>query len=281
MRGELLLVAPGGMLGRAWSELLARESVAHRAVGRSELDLRDRASIDRHVREGTGLVINCGAWTDVDGAEAHEEEATLVNGTAVGWLAAACERVGATLVHYSTDYVFDGRASTPYPVDGAHDPVNAYGRSKAVGEKLLRATLADHLLLRTSWVYAPWGNNFVRTMARLGREKEELRVVDDQRGRPSSAEQLAHTSLALVRAGARGTLHATDAGECTWFELAREVVGRVNPACTVSPCTSAEFPRPAVRPSYSVLDLGPTEALVGPLSPWQERVADTLARLEA
>src|SRR5690606_14409224 len=134
------------------------------------------------------------------------------------------------------------------------------------------------LLIRTSWLYAPWGKNFVLTIARLAKEKPELRVVHDQRGRPTSAEHLARASLALLEAEAHGTFHVTDGGECSWFELAREVARTVAPSCAVHPCTSAEFPRPALRPAYSVLDLSETEARLGPMPDWRANLADALRR---
>jgi dTDP-4-dehydrorhamnose reductase len=276
---RVLLVGPEGMLGRAWAELLERRGLDYRAVQYPTFDLTDRDAVARLELGGVDVVVNCSGWTDVDGAEEHEEAATAVNGEGVGWLAERCGRAGCTLVHYSTDYVFDGRGTRPYPVDAPVAPLNAYGRSKQLGEARIATSGCQTLLLRTSWLYAPWGNNFVRTMARLGRERDRLRVVADQRGRPTSAEHLARTSLALLERGAQGTLHVTDGGECTWFELAREVVGAVDPTCVVEPCTSAEFPRPAERPSYSVLDLSATEAVVGPMPPWQENLADVLRRL--
>src|SRR5690606_41203248 len=129
------------------------------------------------------------------------------------------------------------------------------------------------------WLYAPWGKNFVRTIAKLASERPELKVVDDQRGRPTSAEHLARASLALLEGGARGTFHVTDGGECTWFELAREVAAKVAPSCRVVPCTTAEHPRPAKRPAYSVLDLRETEARIGPMPDWRATVASVLARV--
>jgi len=276
---SVLLVSPEGMLGGAWQQLLAHRGVDLTAVSRPAFDLTDPSTWAALDFAAFDVVINCAAWTDVDGAETQEAAATAVNGDGVGRLARACAAAGTLLVHYSTDYVFSGDATAPYPVDAPYAPLNAYGRSKAVGELQIREAGGPHLILRTSWVYAPWGNNFVRTMAKLARERDVLRVVDDQRGRPTSAEHLAAVSLALVEAGARGTLHATDGGSCTWFEFARHVAAAVRPECTVQPCTSAEFPRPAVRPAYSVLDLAPTEAIVGPMPPWQENVDRVLARL--
>lgn len=278
--GRVALIGSSGMLGRAWAELLVRENLEHRSLSRSDLDLARPEQVEAFDFSGSDVVINCAAWTDVDGAEEHEAEASVINGHAVRALAVAVKRAGRLLVHYGTDYVFPGTGNTPWPVDGELQPLNAYGRSKALGEVALRQSGCSHLMLRTSWLYAPWGKNFVRTMAKLGAERSELKVVDDQRGRPTSAEHLAAATLALLRVGARGTLHVTDGGECSWFELARHVVSSINPACTVRPCTSAEFVRPAARPSYSVLDLAPTEGLIGSMPPWRDNVASVLERLE-
>jgi dTDP-4-dehydrorhamnose reductase len=146
----------------------------------------------------------------------------------------------------------------------------------------MEASRGEWLHIRTSWLYAPWGKNFVRTIAAASGSKPELRVVDDQRGRPTSAEHLARVTQALIERGVRGHWHATDGGECSWFEFAREVVRLAGNGarCRVSPCTSAEFPRPAKRPSYSVLDISATEALLGPMPDWRENLADVVRRLE-
>jgi dTDP-4-dehydrorhamnose reductase len=276
---ERVLIAPGGMLGVAMARELEARGLEYEGWSRPELDITDVASVERAIGEDTALVVNCSAFTDVDGAEEREEEALAVNGAGVANLAARCARVGALLVHYSTDYVFNGRATAPYGVDEPREPVNAYGRSKAAGEEAIEASGAEYLLIRTSWLYAPWANNFVRTMARLGASRDQLRVVDDQRGRPTSAEHLARVTLALVEQGARGTFHVTDGGECTWYEFARAIVAAVNPACHVQPCTSAEFPRPAPRPAYSVLDLSKTEARLGPMPSWRDNLADVMGRI--
>ena len=179
--------------------------------------------------------------------------------------------------HYSTDYVFDGTATEPYQTDHPRSPVNAYGRSKAIGEELIAESGVEHLLVRASWLYAPWGQNFVLTMRDLARSRDSLRVVHDQRGRPTDSRRLGEVSLELAEQGHRGTFHVTDGGECTWFELASLVASIANPSCTVDPCTSAEFPRPASRPAYSVLDISATEQVVGPLIPWEDRVRDTVS----
>lgn len=272
-----LLISPDGMLGRAFAEALRGDFAG---VTYPAIDLTKPTTIAEHVRPGITRVINCAAYTDVDGAEKDEALATAINGAGVGSLAQRCREIGATLVHFGTDYVFDGAASAPYVVDAPRAPQGAYGRSKAVGEELLQGSGADHLYVRTSWLYAPWAKNFVRTIAALATQKERLRVVDDQRGRPTSAEHLARTTLALAGRGLRGTWHVTDGGECTWFEFAREIVRLTGASCVVEPCTTDEFPRPAKRPAYSVLDLSRTEAVLGAMPDWRASLADVFARLE-
>ena len=274
----ILVAGADGMLGRAWMALLEERGIEARGLLFPALDLTDAASIEREVSGDVRAVIDCAAYTDVDGAETNEALATAINGDGVGALVARCDALSVPLVHYSTDYVFDGRGARPYPVDHPTAPLNAYGRSKLAGEQHLARSPGRHLLIRTSWLYAPWGKNFVLTIARLAKEKSELRVVDDQRGRPTSAEHLARASLALLEAEASGTFHVTDGGECSWFELAHAIVRSVAPACAVLPCTSAEFPRPAERPAYSVLDLSETEARLGPMPDWRTNLAAVLGR---
>ena len=269
------------MLGRAWQEFLQRAGIGYVAPARSELDLAAPATIAKHLRSRPRLVINAAAYTQVDKAEAEPEQARLINATAVGVLAQACAEAGATLIHYSTDYVFNGQANRPYPTDHPIDPVNAYGQSKAEGEEAIRRSGCDHLLIRTSWLYAPWGTNFVRTIANLTATRDSIRVVDDQRGRPTSCESLARVSWKLQEAGARGAYHVAGGGECTWYQFACEI-GRLSAArCRVEPCTTAEFPRPAKRPAYSVLDLSATQAIAGPMTSWQDDLASVMQQLSA
>jgi dTDP-4-dehydrorhamnose reductase len=272
----LVVVGATGMLGRAFQALLAREQLAFSAVDVPQVDLTDPESVAGCVAAGVRTVINCAAYTDVDGAETHEHLARAINGEGVAMLARRCRELGATLVHYSTDYVFEGHAERPYAVDHPRAPLNAYGRSKAVGEELLEQSGCRYLLIRTSWLYAPWGKNFVLTIRELARTRDALKVVSDQVGRPTSAEYLAESSLALLRANATGTYHVTDGGQCSWFEFARSIAEHAGGRCRVEPCTSAEFSRPALRPAYSVLDLSRTEALLGPSRPWQDNLERVL-----
>jgi dTDP-4-dehydrorhamnose reductase len=275
-----VIVGARGMLGRAWVELLAREGRDCVQLDLPDFDVTQRAQVEQVVLDDTKAVINCAAYTNVDKAEQDEAAATELNGTAVALLAEVCAKRSVPLVHYSTDYVFAGDATEPYRVDQPHAPLNAYGRSKAVGEAAIWKAGGPHLVLRTSWLYAPWANNFVRTMFKLTRDKESLRVVNDERGRPTSAEHLARTTLALLDQGARGTLHVTDGGACTWFEFASEVARIAGHKARIEPCTASEFARPAKRPAYSVLDLAPTEKLVGAMPDWHANLADVMARLE-
>ncbi len=273
---KFIVLGADGQLGRAMTQLLAERGATFVAPGLDEVDLSVPDQLKLPLSKGD-VLINCAAYTNVDGAEADEEVATRVNAEAVKVLAESCRSQGALMVHFSTDYVFDGQGSAPLAVDHPRDPLNAYGRSKAKGEEFLENSGADMLLIRTSWVYASWGNNFVLTMRRLMAEKEELRVVDDQRGRPTHVLGLAERTLALVDRQERGLFHITDGGECTWFGLAQEVANALGTSCRVLPCTTAEFPRPAVRPAYGVLDIQKAEAVLGPARPYQEWVKQCLS----
>jgi len=275
---RVLLLGAGGMLGRAWRGALAAHAIECEPADLPGFDLLDADAVRRAV-PGCSHVVNCAGWTDVDGAEDDEKGATRLNGHAIGPLAAACRDAGAHLVHYSTDYVFAGDAPDPYPPDAVRSPINAYGRSKAVGEELLEESDATWTLIRTSWLYAPWGKNFVRTITRLGRERDELRVVADQRGRPTSAEHLARASLALLAGGRTGVWHLTDAGVCTWCDFAREIARLTGSRCAIEPCTTDEFPRPARRPANTVLDLDASERILGPMPDWRANLADVTRRL--
>lgn len=277
----ILVLGAGGMLGRAFLALLQSEGLQHRAIDVPDFDLGDAQNIAKVVSSDVRVVINCAAFTDVDAAEIREADANAINGTGVGVLAQRCTEIGARLVHYSTDYVFAGQASKPYAVDEPRAPLNAYGRSKALGEQLLEAAGGSHLLIRTSWLYAPWGKNFVLTMRELTRTKPTLKVVDDQVGRPTSAQYLAAQSLALLRREQAGTFHVTDGGQCSWYAFTQEIVALLGARCEITPCTTAEFPRPARRPAYSVLDLSRTEAALGRSRPWQDNLADVLRAVDA
>ncbi|MEM9915219.1 MAG: dTDP-4-dehydrorhamnose reductase [Planctomycetota bacterium] len=271
-----VIVGANGMLGRAWRELLEQEQLNYLAYDRHQLDITDADAVAAKIAQGVRFVINGAAYTDVDGCEEHEAEAMRINAEGVARLAERCAAIGATLVHFSTDYVFAGDAETPYPVDAPIAPISAYGRTKAAAEQAILDAGCSHRIIRTSWLYAPWGNNFVRTMMRLTEEKDTLSVVDDQRGRPTSARHLVAVTKQLLLHAPDGVYHVTDGGECTWFEFTREIARQAGHECDVRPCTTDQFPRPAKRPAYSVLDLSRTEAAVGPMPHWKDNLAAVL-----
>jgi dTDP-4-dehydrorhamnose reductase len=274
-----LVTGAGGQLGRELTGELARVDASAQvtAAGRAELDLTGEglaAAVRRWADGAPGplVVLNAAAWTDVDGAEADPAGAASANAAGPARLAVACAQVGATLVHVSTDYVFPGTGSRPYEVDDAVGPVGVYGVTKEAGERAVRAGLAAHYVVRTAWLYGAGGRNFVRTIAGLRHQRDTLEVVDDQRGCPTWAAELARALVALPGSGApHGTYHFAGSGEASWYELARAVFEEVgaDPG-RVRPCDSARFPRPAPRPAYSVLS-GRSWAATGlaPPSPWR------------
>lgn len=278
---RVLVLGSTGMVGRSWLELLAQEQIECVGVSRPAFDLMEPDSI-AHCLKNTNydLVVNAAAWTDVDGAETDEQGATRANAHAVDEIAKLCDETNATLITYSTDYVFPGNANKSYTVGQATDPINAYGRSKALGESMIAQSKTSHIMIRTSWVYAPWGTNFVRTIRSLAQTRDELKVVNDQRGNPTSAQHLAASSLKLYLAGAQGTWHLSDEDECTWFDLATEIVRYTELGCTINACGSDEYPRPAARPAYSTLDISESAKLIGSLGSWKthlHQVLDSIA----
>ncbi|MGB0599956.1 MAG: dTDP-4-dehydrorhamnose reductase [Rubripirellula sp.] len=273
-----LVIGSSGMLGRAVVEQLSRRGLPFTKVDRKQLDLLDQNSLSS-IPTKFSHVINCAGYTQVDQAEEEEGIATRINGDAISQLAKRCNSIDATLVHFSSDYVFNGCERAPYQVNHPRDPINAYGRSKAKGEEALESSDARFLCLRTSWLYAPWGNNFVLTMKHLMAERSVLKVVNDQHGIPTSCNSLARTTLDLLSAEAAGFHHATDTGECSWFDFAREIKRQLAYECTIEACRSADFIRTAKRPSYSVLDTTETTELVGTPRCWQENLREVLTRV--
>jgi dTDP-4-dehydrorhamnose reductase len=277
-----LVIGSGGQLGSDLAALLEeRAGTAALALDLPDIDITDPESVAL-VMGGfdPDLVINCAAWTAVDAAEEQEDAALRVNGFGPRVIADECRLAGAWLVQVSTDYVFDGAATTPYDEDATPDPRSAYGRTKLAGEEAVRALLPDsHYIVRTAWLYGRNGENFPRTMARLERERETVSVVDDQVGQPTSSSDLARQIVRLTEhRPAAGTYHGTNSGEVTWYGFAREVFRLMGAdPDRVLPTTSAEFVRPAPRPAYSVLGHRRwSEAGLQPMRPWQEAIADAV-----
>lgn len=259
--------------------VVAAEAKRHEvtALTRSELDITEADAVERALAAaGPDAVINCAAWTDVDGAEEREAEATAVNGEGARVLGAAAAAIDAAVVYPSTDYVFDGSKDEPYVVDDPPGPLSAYGRSKLAGEKATAAANSRHFIVRTSWVFGPHGRNFVETMLGLGRERDEVRVVRDQVGCPTYTGHLASGVVALIDSEAYGIHHMAGQGPCSWYEFAEEIFAQAEIECDVVPVATAEFPRPAPRPPNGVLAGGLTAA--PPLPPWQHGLTEYLKR---
>ncbi|UFS71340.1 dTDP-4-dehydrorhamnose reductase [Geomonas sp. RF6] len=264
----ILVVGANGMLGQ---ELMAVLGGSARGVDVGEIDITSLESVQRVLRTlKPRAVINCAAYTDVDGCETKRELAMAVNGTGVGHLAAVTEEIGAKLVQLSTDYVFDGGKGSPYLEDDPVGPLSAYGESKLLGEENARKN-PQHLIVRTQWLYGHAGKNFVETMLKLGAEKDELSVVDDQIGSPTWTGDLSLAIKALLEKGCTGTYHAANAGFVSWNGFAKEIFKEAGLSVTVKPMTTVELNRPANRPLYSTLDCGKLLRDTGfQAQPWQE-----------
>jgi dTDP-4-dehydrorhamnose reductase len=276
-----LVTGAAGMLGQDMVCLLSSRGAEFTALTRADLDITDAGACLAAVEASRpGVVVNCAAWTAVDAAEEHEDEAMAINGRGAANLAAACAANGALLVHPSTDYVFDGTASVPYAEDAPTAPAGAYGRTKLAGEQAVRAALPDaSYIVRTAWLYGSHGKNFVKTMLRLAGNGTSPGVVADQRGQPTWTADVAAQVLALVeKAAPPGVYHATSSGETTWFGLAEAVFSRYfhgqaaeRTVVTPRPITTAEFPTPARRPAYSVLGHGAwRQAGIDPIGDWRD-----------
>jgi dTDP-4-dehydrorhamnose reductase len=266
------------MLATDLREALERRGDTVIARSRAELDVTSARLVRQSVAEAKpDVIVNCAAWTRVDDAEKNEAAAAAINGGAVELLAGAANEAGAQLVQISTDFVFDGTKRSPYEPDDPTNPLSAYGRTKLLGE-IAAAHAKRHLILRTSWLFGVHGNNFVEAMKRqLAKGVDPLRVVADQRGRPTFTPHVAGAILRLVDAGAEGIVHYADSGEATWFAFACAIVAGLGSLTGVTPISTADYPTPATRPAYSVLSTGRYTQLTGaePES-WREGLQDYL-----
>ncbi|MFD0961831.1 dTDP-4-dehydrorhamnose reductase [Paenibacillus chungangensis] len=270
---KIAITGAGGMLGKELV-LLASPGVTMIPLTRQELDITDAQqcmSVFQQLQPDA--IIHCAAYTAVDQAEADEAEAYRINAEGTRNVAEAARQAGAKLIYISTDYVFDGTASTPYSAYSSTHPRSVYGKSKLAGERAVQATLPQHFIVRTSWVFGKHGNNFVTTMLKLAEKRDVLKVVNDQIGSPTYTHDLARFLVELARSEAYGVYQATNEGNCSWYVFAKAIFELCPDAPKVEllPCTTEEFPRPAPRPAYSVLD-GHELAERGfqPLRPWRE-----------
>jgi dTDP-4-dehydrorhamnose reductase len=290
---RLLLLGGTGQVGTEARVLALPTGVRIFAPPRSAVDLEDSAAIANIIAvEPWSAVINAAGYTNVDRAESEEAKAIAINATAPSRLAAETGRRRIPLIHVSTDYVFDGRKGAPYVEDDATAPLNAYGRSKLAGERGVQRSNPHHVILRTAWVYSPYGKNFVRTILRLAQERDRLTIVADQRGCPTAARDIAKACIDIALRCAReperapyGIYHFAGAGEATWFEFATAIVelaaGRIHRSPQVVPIRTADYPTPAIRPADARLDC--TKILRDfkvAMRPWRDALAETINRMQ-
>lgn len=276
---KVVVTGAAGQLGQ--DVLLELERKNHQAFGadRQQLDITKEEDVLAFISEvKPDVILHCAAYTNVDAAEENEEAAYQVNAAGTEYLAKAAKLNGAKMMYISTDYVFDGTASEPYEVDEPTKPLGAYGRTKLAGEQLLQKHLDEFFIVRTAWVFGIHGNNFVKTMIRLGKERGEVGVVHDQVGSPTYTVDLARFMVELMETNKYGIYHATNSGMCSWYEFAVEIFKQSDMNVTVNPLTSDQFPRPAARPKYSVLSKKRIEQQgLNPLRDWKEALAAYLA----
>ncbi|MEX2447401.1 MAG: dTDP-4-dehydrorhamnose reductase [Solirubrobacterales bacterium] len=274
---KLLVAGAAGMLGR--DVMLAAGNAGHQVVGfgHNELDVAEAETCAAKIEaERPDVVINCAAWTDVDGAEEHEEEATEINGGGAGNVATAAAAVGASVVYVSSDYVFDGSKDSPYVETDQTAPLSAYGRSKLAGEEATRAANKRHFVVRSSWLFGTAGPNFVETMLRLAADHGEVLVVRDQVGSPTYTWHLAYGIVRLIEGVEFGIHHMAAAGACSWYEFAREIFEQAKVECKVMSATTEMLGRPAPRPALSALASQRQHPIE--LPSWQDGLAAYLAQ---
>ena len=274
-----LITGAGGMVAHDLCDALADRGEQFVALTKADLDICDSRRVDAAVSDARpSVIVNCAAYTKVDAAEDDERIANAINGSAVEFLADAANAVDALLVQLSTDFVFDGAARAPYEINAPTAPLSAYGRSKLLGEHAA-SHARKSLIVRTSWLFGEHGPNFVEAIRnQIRKGTNPLRVVEDQRGRPTYTPHLADAIVRLVHGGATGVVHYADAPECTWFDFAKEIVAELGVGVDVKPVTTDELLRPARRPAYSVLSTERYERITGvtPAS-WQEGLRTYLA----
>ncbi len=292
---KILITGSNGQLGNTLCSLLKKganslgaipdiyRDCSITALDIDTLDITDRAAVTEFIaKDKPELIINCAAMTNVDGCETDTALAEAVNALGPENLALAAESTGAKLVHVSTDYVFKGDANVPYTEDDECDPVTAYGASKRNGELKVIAATKKHFIFRTSWLYGLVGNNFVKTIRRVAKEKGCLTVVNDQRGNPTNCDDLAYHILLAAATEHYGIYHCTGTGECTWFDFAKKIVEYSNIPCTVAPCTTEQSNRPAKRPAYSSLDNRRLRETVGDsMREWTVALKEYIEKLES
>jgi dTDP-4-dehydrorhamnose reductase len=271
----ILITGAQGQLGREFEALQASfPQYNFLFAGRNELQIADEDCVNNYFSNNKiNVCVNCAAYTLVDKAEQERELATSVNATAVDYLAKACKKYNSQFIHISTDYVFDGKATSPYKPNDKTNPVNFYGQTKLEGELNAIKVNPASIIIRTAWVYSHFGNNFVKTMLRLMNERESIGVVNDQRGAPTYATDLAAAIMQIIDKNnfVAGIYHYSNKGNISWYDFAKEIASQINTTCIVNPITTAQFPTTAARPAYSVLDTEKVSSTFGlEINGWKE-----------
>lgn len=283
---NILVTGSAGQLGHSLRDIAADSANLYIFTDVAELDITDKSAIITMMEaEKVNMVINCAAYTNVDRAEDDFDTANLINNTAVRNLAEACKQFGATFIHVSTDYVFDGSSNIPYTEDMPLAPLGVYGVTKLHGEQAVLESGCDYIIIRTSWLYSEYGKNFVKTMMMLTEERETLNVVFDQAGTPTYAGDLARAIYDIVEnnkyKGNNGIYHFSNEGVCSWYDFAREISELARTECDIRPCHSNEFPSKVNRPHYSVLDKTKIKTTFGLTIPyWKDSLRVCISNLQ-
>ena len=285
LKKNILVTGANGQLGREFQQNKNNFSNYHFVfTTKDALSITDENAVKSFFKNNKiDICINCAAYTAVDKAETERELATAVNSTAVGYLAKACKKNNAEFIHISTDYVFDGNGTNPYKENDQTNPVNFYGESKLKGELNAIQENDQSIIIRTAWVYSSYGNNFVKTMMRLMGERESLGVVNDQFGCPTYAADLAHAIMQVITSNkfVAGIYHYSNKGKISWYDFAKEIAAQINTSCTVNGITTSQFPTPADRPSYSLLDTAKISSTYNIAIPeWKDSLQKCLALLK-
>lgn len=273
---KILVVGCNGMLG---SKFMSSKSDGIEFVGFDypEIDITSKESISNIIsKDDYSIIINCAAYTDVDGCESNEEKAIAVNGDGPRNLAVVSRENGIVFVHFSTDYVFDGKATLPYKENDNKAPDTVYGKTKLMGERGVVNNCDTYFICRTAWLYGENGSNFVETMLALAKKNKKISVVNDQKGSPTYTGDLVKMVIDLIKSGSYGVYHTTNEGETTWFDFTKEIFNKMNLETEVLPCGSDKFPRPAKRPSYSVLSKHKIKSVGVEVRDWHDALTDYL-----
>ena len=280
---NILITGADGQLGSQLRSVVKSDRDKYDFTDITELDITDRSALEVYiVRNGVEVIVNCAAYTNVDGAEESKATADLLNNRAVGNLAEVAKKAGATLIHISTDYLFDGNGNTPYTETSPTSPTGVYGETKLAGELAIQNIDCNYIIIRTSWLYSQFGSNFVKTILELSAERNQLNVIFDQIGTPTYAADLAEVICHIIDSEQlykKGIYHFSNEGICSWYDFAVEIATLSGNVCDIRPCRSSDFPTKAKRPSYSVLDKTKIKESFGIAIPhWREALVRCITK---